>query len=101
MFVVVCAIGRLQTRLVGGGNVRRKRLDRLVEGRTLDALRDQHVQLADDVVDNELGLDDAGFQTFAEAADGTLVQQVEAVDALQAVLIILDGLVGGGTLARR
>ena len=73
----------------------------LVEGRSLDALGDQAVELVDDIGDHQSGLDDAGPGTLFEAVDRLRVQGVEAVDALQSGLVVGDGLVRRGAFARR
>ena len=81
-----------QACLVGFGDARGEGLERRVEGRSLDALRQLQVELVDDVAHDQLGLDHARLHTLAEATDRRVDDIGIAVMPADIVLIILHRL---------
>jgi hypothetical protein len=78
--------------LIGRRDAFREFLHRSVEGGALHALLQLQVELVDDVAHDELGLDDAGRHSFAEAADHLVDRSRILAVPLEVVLIILDRL---------
>ncbi len=93
-------IGAPQRRLIGGGNIRRERLQRPIEAAAFHASGEHRVELLDDVAHDELRLDDARCHTLAHADDRTIDDRRERGHAAEAVLIILHRLERGSALAR-
>ena len=65
-------------------------LHRAGKGRLLGRRVELRVELADHVADGELGVDHAGGEALAEAADDPVEQRHELAVPLQIVLVILD-----------
>ena len=82
-----CIIGA-QPRLVCRADPLWEGLDGPVIRRSFNALCKLEVELVDDIVDDQLGLDDAGLHAFAEAANGAVEQNDEFAVTFQVVIIV-------------
>ena len=81
-------IGGTQPCLIGLANPLRELLDRRIEDRSFDALRDQLVELADHVAHDQLGLDDLALHPFAKQRDHPVIGRRIFNVAFEVVVVV-------------
>ena len=94
------AVGGAQPLLLAGGDGRRKRGQRSVEGAAFDALAQHRVELPQHIGHHQSRLNDARGQAFAHADDRTVDGADEVVGTLQAIVVVGDGFERRDALAR-
>ena len=94
-------IGGGEALAIRGREIAGKPRDGFVEGRTLDTLRNQGIQLTDDRRHDEARVGDAVRESLAHAADGAIKVDEIAVETLQIVIVIGDRLERGEAVAGR
>ncbi len=94
------AVGARQALPVGGGEIRRQVPDRLVERAGLGAARHLQLELVEDVFHHQLRLGVSGGHALAHANDGAFEVLRVAVQALEAVVVVLHRPERRGGLAR-